>query len=173
MQEIVCKKDAEGNWTWESKVEVASLLIIHGNVRAVSRMTSVPHDTILSWRRSDWWDNLTAEIKRDMDIELQGKLSTVVEKALHKVQDRLENGDYILNNKTGEIMRKEVSMKDAAKVLTDVLNTKVKLEKQTEVQPVSKQSVPDLLKTLATEFAKFNKQQQKQTAETIEFVERT
>ena len=77
-------------------------------------------------------------------------------------------------------MRKEVSMKDAAKVLTDVLNTKVKLEKQTEVQPVSKQSVPDLLKTLATEFAKFNKQQQKQTAETIayteqprEFVERT
>jgi hypothetical protein len=59
-------------------------------------------------------------------------------------------------------------MRDASNVLKDVLDKQIKLETLQIQEKVVVQSVPDLLKTLAAEFAKFNR---KQNATDIPFVE--
>ena len=72
--------------------------------------------------------------------------------------NRLENGEIVLNNKTGELIRKPVAMKDAAKVATDFMTRQQVLRKdETEKPQVSQQSVTDQLAALAMEFAKWQK----------------
>jgi hypothetical protein len=67
----------------------------------------------------------------------------------------MEGGDYIMNNKTGQIIRKPVNMKDAAKVSVDLL-TKRELLRGNATARTETQVVPmqDQLANLAKEFAR-------------------
>ncbi len=167
------KKDASGDWTQETRVNAALALTTLGNLREVERLTGVPMATLNLWRKQPWWEQLMAEHKQDERNETSSKLQNIVIKAIDIVEDRLKNGDYILNNKTGQIIRKQVGVKDASNVLKDILDKKIKLETLQMEERVVAQSVPEILKTLATEFAKFNKKQSKELAVDIPFVERT
>lgn len=167
----VGKKDASGEWTWETKVDVLTAISTVGNLREVSRLTKVPLNTIMVWRKQPWYDQLNAEIKQSEREETGSKLQRIVRKAIEKVEDRLENGDWVLNNKTGQVVRKPVGMRDASNVLKDVLDKQIKLETLQIQEKVVVQSVPDLLKTLAAEFAKFNRKQNNKDAIDIPFVE--
>lgn len=157
-------------WSWDTKVQVATGITIHGNARLVSKETGVPFDTINSWRKTEWWPQLMSEIKKAKREELSGKMSVAVDKALDIVQDRLEYGDFVLNNKTGEIIRKPVNLKDANKVLTEVINTQIKMEQEEEVVQ-RQESTSEILKNLAAEFSKFNRQVAKQTVIDVNFTE--
>ena len=167
----VGKKDATGQWTWETKVDVITSISILGNIREVAKQTKVPFETILQWRKQPWYEQLAAEIKQTRREETGSKLDRIVQRAIEKVEDRLENGDFVLNNKTGQIVRKPVGLKDASTVLKDVLDKQIKLETLQIEEKTIQQSVPDILKTLAAEFAKFNKNQAKQHAQTIDYTE--
>lgn len=174
MTKIVVKPGIkEGDdWTWETKVAVATALIDLGNQRLVSELSKVPYDTIRDWRRSDWWSNLNEEILNSRRALLNNQITSIAEKALVAVSDRLENGDYVLNNKTGQIIRKPVAAKDANAIAGTLLREKVKLEELQQRQKEHQESIPDLLKSLAGEFAKFTKKIDKSKASDIEFVER-
>lgn len=157
-------------WTWDTKVQVATGIVVHGNARLVSKETGVPFDTINNWRKTDWWQQLMNEVRKTKREELSGKMNTAVDKALEIVQDRLEYGDFVLNNKTGEIVRKPVALKDANKVLTEVINTQIRMEQEEEVV-MRQESTSEILKNLAAEFSKFNRQVAKQTVIDVNFKE--
>lgn len=169
--EIAGKKDSQGYWTIGTKHEVIWTLLATGNIRETSRKTKVPIETIRLWKEAEWWPAMVEEIKKARREELNSKLGKVVEMALDKVADRLENGDYVLNNKTGEIVRKPVNLKDASRVMNEVLVNQMKMDKANTETVVSNQSVGDMLKTLAVEFAKFNRKQENKQAIDIEFKE--
>ena len=66
--------------------------------------------------------------------------------------DRLDNGDYLYDPKTGTFIRKPVSMKDTWKVSTEMIDKRLLLRKQPKEQ-ASQEAVGDILKNLAKEFA--------------------
>ena len=166
-------KDENGNWTWDSKVAFVQRMLVHGNIRKASEELGIPLVTFHSWKNSEWFPQLVSEVKLQQKLETSNKLNQVVDRALEIVMDRMENGDYVLNNKTGEIVRKPVQLKDASKVAHEILGKKLILDKQQTDENIQTDTVSDTLKKLASEFAKFNKNISKQNAQTIEFVEVT
>lgn len=143
-----------------------------GNMRAVSELENISYHTLVEWKRSDWWPDMVEEVRRVERARKVNRLEAIAERALGEVEDRLKNGDTVLNNKTGRIVRKPVSARDASKIASDMMTHQEKLEELSQKMDVEKDTVAETLKTLANEFAKFNKKLNRASAETIEFKEK-
>lgn len=170
----VAAQDGKG-YTWDMKQDVVHKMLTLGNQRLVSKLTGVAYETIGAWKKTDWWKELVLSLQQEQAVVLDTKISTVIDKSLDIVQDRLENGELILNNKTGALVRKEVSLKDAAKVSNDLLQRQHILRKQETVSEIKEESMKEVLSSLAKEFAKWSKRdgnrEAASTAEDISFVE--
>lgn len=153
-----------GRYSWEKKVEAASKYMQLGNMRLVSELIEVPYQTIADWRKTDWWKDLCDELKTAKKAKQSQKLSEVVDLSVEIVLDRLQNGDYILNNKTGEVMRKPVSLKDAAQVTNNLVTRQIQMEELAEKVGNKRETVQEVLKSLGDEFKKWNRIQNNQTA---------
>lgn len=165
------EKDEKNQWTYETKLLVADILQQTQNFRTAAELTDVHINTIKLWTESDWWPEIVEKTKRIARAELNSRLTKIVDLALSRIEDRLENGDYVLNNKTGEIIRKPVSLKDANQVAKDILGQQIDIQKMEREEIKIDSSVSDILKNLATEFAKFNKTIKQNNAEDIQFVD--
>lgn len=148
----------KGHWSPEKKIEVVTKWLAIGNMRKVSEDTGVSYVLIREWRTQPWWKEIEAEIRASRVALVDTKLSRIVDKSLELLQDRLVNGDFVLNQKTGEVHRKPVSALVANKVAVDMLTRQVAQQKlEVEVKDTNtKQTIQDQLKMLAAEFAKFN-----------------
>jgi hypothetical protein len=62
-----------------------------------------------------------------------------------------------MNNKTGAIVRKPVSLRDAATLTNQLLSRQLEIEKLMDKYEGQKDSVQDTLKMLAQEFAKWQR----------------
>jgi hypothetical protein len=164
-------KTEGGHFTWEKKIDVVTKYMALGNARLVSELTKVPYITLMGWKKEPWWAELIEEVRRTRQGELNTKLSKIVDKSLSVIEDRLENGDIILNNKTGDLIRKPVSLRDANSVTKDLLAHQVRVEELTQKMEVQKDSVQDQLKLLATEFAKWSRKLVHTSATDIPFKE--
>ena len=102
---------------------------------------------------------MVATYREEKALVVDSKMASIVDKALEKVDDRLENGDIVLNNKTGELIRKPVSMKDAALVARDLLVRQEAIRKSTDEAVEHKETVKETLSLLAKEFAKWAKKE--------------
>jgi hypothetical protein len=143
-------------WPLEKKIEVVSKYLVLGNMKLVSVDTGVDYGLLRQWKMQPWWKDLELEIRATQNIAVDNKLSRIIERAMDLTLDRLENGEIVLNRKTGLLDRVPVSMKDANKVTTDLMTKQHALRKEESAQPqTSQQSVTEQLKTLAMEFAKW------------------
>lgn len=166
-------KDSSGDWTYDTKLTVCQLLDNSGNLRATADITEVPLETIRIWQRSEWWPNVVEDMKRLKRMELNSRLSAIVSTALDKIEDRISNGDFVLNQKTGEVMRKPISLRDANQVAKDLLGQQIQMEKLDQHKVEVHTSTQDLLKSIAKEFANFNRKLKQGDATDIKFVEKT
>lgn len=167
----VGEKDDNGRYTWETKVDAVTKYLATNSLRAVQDTTGVNINTFKQWQEARWYPDLVEEIRKTQRVELNTKLSKIVDKALAAVEDRIEDGEIILNSKTGALVRKPVSLRDASRVASDLMAQQNKLEEQSRGDTVQSESVQDVLKQLANEFAKFNRRLQNGPAETIEYKE--
>lgn len=120
-------------------------------------MTGVPVETIRVWKRSDWWKKLVDEMQYETNVELDTKLTKVMDKALDQVMDRLENGEYMYDPRTGKVKRIPAKLRDVGKIANDMVDKKQlirKQERQKQDGPHIQVTADHLLK-LAQEFAKF------------------
>ena len=147
-----------GTWAPEKKIEVVTKWLALGSLKQVAADTGVDYGLIRKWRTQAWWSEIEAEVRASRHMQVDNKLSRIVDKSLALLQDRLENGDFVLNQKTGEVMRKPISIRDANKVAVDMLTRQVAQQKlEVEVKDTNqKQTIQDQLKMLAEEFSKFN-----------------
>lgn len=166
--------NAETNkrWSDRQKIEcVTTFLALGGSVALTSAALKIPEQTIWVWKRSEWWHDMVSEIKQEERLELSTKIKKIVEKSWEIVGDRLENGDFIYDQKKGELIRKPVSLKDAAKVANDSVVLREKLELN-ENFTVANDQIEDKLAKLAKAFQDLAKGVVHQPpAEDIEFVE--
>lgn len=144
-------------YSWEKKTEVVSNFLATGNLRLVSKLSNVPYETIGSWRKQEWWLELEDQLKRDKELQVNAQVTKIVDRSLDLIQDRLENGDFIMNNKTGQMERRQVSLRDVSKTANDLMTRQAILKKMEKEETVVKTSMQDTLKMLASEFAKWTK----------------
>ena len=142
----------------EVKYNCVTAYLLTGNLRIAASTVNVPYTTVRAWHTESWWKEFEFEIANSKRTKTNNKLSKIVDKSLELLEDRLDNGDLVLNNKTGALIRRPVQVRDLNQVLNNVLTRQEALEKQKKELSTlqQKDSVQDLLKQLATEFAKFN-----------------
>lgn len=150
------KAGEPGWWPDKKKLEVLTTFLATGNQTHTAAITGVPTETIRYWRRSEWWAEQEKELKADNAVQLDNKLTKVMDKALDAVLDRIENGEYVFNQKTGKIQRVQAKLRDVQKVANDMIDKKQLLEKVHKAKEETKQTITaDHLVLLAKEFAKF------------------
>lgn len=144
-------------WPKEKKLQAVTQYLALGNLRLVAATTGVSYDVIRQWKIQPWWKEFEREIRATENIELDSDLTKIVKRSLEAVADRLENGDHVYDQKTGEIRRKPVPMKDAAKVSVDLL-TKRELLRGNATARTEQAAIPmaDQLKALADAFARMS-----------------
>lgn len=152
----------------EKRYEIAKTLMATGNNRLTAELHGINHSTLVGWKKQEWWKELWEQIKTEQRLELNSKLSGLAGLTIDILKDRLENGDYVLNNKTGEIVRKPVGVRDANVAMNNLLSH---IQKTDELDQRADQvaGTEDILKQLAREFGNFAKK--KQQAVDVEFKE--
>lgn len=142
-------------WPIEKKIEVVSQYLVLGDMKLVGAVTGVSHGVIRQWKIQPWWKELEAEIRASQNIEMDTKLSKIVEKSLDAVLDRVENGDFIYDQKSGEIRRRPASLRDIHRVSVDMIDKRELLRGNDVKKEVAQIGVEEQLKLLAQEFAKW------------------
>lgn len=159
-------------WPIEKRIEVVSQYLVLGNMSLVAAVTGVDHNLIRAWKSQPWWKEIEAQVRATENLQMDNKLSKIVDKSLDAVMDRVEHGDFIYDQRSGQIKRKPANMRDIAKVSVDLLSKRELLRgNATERKESSQVSVADQLKELALEFARWqNPTKQKETID-VEMVE--
>lgn len=154
----------------EKRYEIAKTLMSTGNNRLTAELHGINYSTLMGWKKQEWWKELWDQIKAEQRLELNSKLTGLAGLTIEILKDRLENGDYVLNNKTGEVVRKPVGIRDANNAMNSLLTH---MQKTDELDQKADQvaGTDDILKQLAREFSGFAKK--KQQAVDVEFKEVT
>lgn len=147
--------DAGSNYRWsdKQKLEAVQSWLALGNLALTSRVLGIPEITLRVWKASEWWKSAVEEIKTQESIQLSVRMKKLVEASQNIVAQRLENGDPILNQKTGEIIMKPVSMKDAHRVAVDLIDRQKDIDKMTKDEAPTEQRDDNKLEKLAEKFA--------------------
>lgn len=111
------------------KIELVKLWLVTGNLLQAAVALKIEPDTAKKWKATQWWTDMVNELRQENSIQLSTRLKAVAFKSLELVADRLENGDFVLNQKTGEIVRKPVGALDASKITQSMLERYEKIER--------------------------------------------
>jgi hypothetical protein len=141
-------------WAQSQKIECVLTYLATGSEVKTAAATGIPKNTIHIWRYQPWWKELVQQIRDEEDDKLTADLAKIVDKAIVTVEDRLVNGDFGFNQKTGEIFRKPVNLKDAHKVAVDMMDQRAKISGRA-VEQTEKLDTMNQLEFLAKKFAEF------------------
>jgi len=161
------------SYEWSDKTKACQLYMLNGNMRIVSEVTDIPYDTLSDWKRSEWWPTLVEELRAAKRAKTGVKLSNIIDTSLEVLQDRLENGDWVLNNKTGEMQRRPVSLRDATTATNNLLTRQLQMEEIADKMENNHTTVQETLTLLAREFQKMTRQKNNKSATDVEYKEIT
>ena len=128
--------------------------MLGGNINQTAIALQIPPETVRRWTKSAWWKELYDEVKQEDNIVLSHKLQKIVARSLALVEDRLEKGDFFYDQKTGQVVRKEVSLRDAHEVMKSSFQMRESIEKP-QAAEVEEGSINDKLAALAKQFEQF------------------
>ena len=149
-----CKRTWKRFYTDKEKLEAVQLYLLTGNQRATAAALNLHKNTMNNWVSSQWFKDLSQQVRNEGHIALSNKLKTIASKALDVTLDRLENGEWIYNQKTGEMIRKPVQARDSAKIAASFLDSAEKVEKQS-TKEVTENAAAGRLEQLAEAFKLF------------------
>lgn len=142
------------SWSDKQKVEAVQSWLLLGNLALTSRILGIPEITLRVWKTTEWWKNTVEDIKLQENMQMSARLKKIVDASLMAVEDRITNGDLMYDQKSGEMVRKQVNLRDAHKVAVDLMDKRSLLDKAAAPQQEEQQDEDRLLK-LAEKFADF------------------
>ena len=171
------KNKADGSsthWSDKKKYETVATYARTGNQDLTARLTGVPEPTIKLWRKSDWWKDALIEIRSQEDSKLDSRMSGLIDRALEAVEDRLINGDYILDSKSGQVIRVPTKMKDTIHAFDRIYDKRQLIRKEPTKITEKVVKPEELLKQIANQFEIMvrGRTPQELEAEEIEYLER-
>lgn len=145
-------------WSDSQKVEAVTTYMILGSLKLVSGTLKIPFDTLKTWKKTEWWKEIEQDLRVQEDLQVSQRLRKIVEKTFDVVEDRLEHGDFVMDNK-GNLKRKPVSMKDAHRVAMDFGDRRDDLvNRHIQNESVDTGKIESKLADLAKEFARIASQ---------------
>jgi hypothetical protein len=102
----------------QQRIEAAVYFMVHGSLTKTAKACGIPLTTLHDWKESEWWPELTDQIRSEKESEFQAGFSRIVQAAIGEIEDRLEHGDVrLVKSKDGyEQRRVPISAKDATMV---------------------------------------------------------
>lgn len=151
------KGKGPGHWADSQRIELVTTWLATGNLALSAATLGIPEITARVWKSQPWWKQMVDDIRASENLQLDSKLSKVVEKATDQLLDRVENGDFQYDQKTGKLVRKPISARDAAKVTTDMIDRRELLQGKKQEVVDSARKMEDKLLKLADELSRFSK----------------
>ena len=171
------KPHSEGGFRKEAdKMRVAATYISTGNYALTARLCEIPLVTVKSWKKQPWWTEMLRQMQIQEKVETNKQLLKVRDKALSVVADRLENGNFQLDQKTGQIRRIPVSARDAHRIASDFIDKEDLLQQRiNQLSQAEETNTQNTLKQLAEAFAEMAAKGKKEPStldvEDVSFVE--
>ena len=66
----------------QKRIQVAVAFLVEGNVSRTSKVTAIPETTIRDWRKTDWWEQLCAEVRGEKESEFRAGFTRIVDAAI-------------------------------------------------------------------------------------------
>lgn len=154
----------------QRKTDAATLYCVYGDLAEVNKFTDVPIKVLQAWRNEPWWVEIQKQVYVQQNDKLSARISSVLDKAIDQLADRLDNGDQTYNPKTGEISRKPIE----AKVLASMFETLSHQRRITRGEPTAitaRIGVADRLNKLEEAFIRFAKAKQIEHGEIVDAIE--
>jgi hypothetical protein len=145
------------HWSDKQRIELVTTWLATGNLALSAATLGIPEVTARKWKASPWFKQMVTDFRQEESISLDAKLSKVVSKSVEQLLDRVEGGDYQYDQKTGQLVRKPISARDASKITSEMLDRRDILQGKKEQQVDSTRKVEDRLLKLAEEFSRFAK----------------
>lgn len=101
-----------------------------------------------------WWKDKIQEIQKDDYDRIDTRLTKAIDKTLDEVMDRLNNGEYMFDVRTGKVKRIPAKLRDINTTFTQLLDKRQLIRKQ-PTKIVEQQSTAAQLQNLAEQFTKF------------------
>jgi hypothetical protein len=147
------------NWSDGQKLEAVQTFMVLGNLKLVSGTLKIPYDTLKVWKASEWWKTLEGELRVQDDLQLSTRLQRIVAKSYDVVEDRLEHGDFVYDQKTGVMRRKPVAMRDAHKVALDLSDKRdLLIDRHMTGDTITTDKIEKTLQDLAANFERIANQ---------------
>lgn len=141
------------HWSDSQKLECVKTYLILGNVTLTAQTLKIPLQTVKTWKQAEWWKTLEQELMVQEDLQLGDRLKKIINKSYDVIEDRMQNGDFVYDQKTGEMRRKPVNMKDAHKVGLDLQERRDELvRRHVEGESISTDKIEKTLLDLAKRF---------------------
>lgn len=148
----------QAQWSQKQKVEVIQAYLALGNVMQVVAVTGVPEDTVRKWKMTQWWKDITDELKRSQKLQLAGKLKKILESTVVALEDRVVHGDYVYDKASGEFTkRKPVNAFILNQINNSLIDKQLLLEKSASEEKQDDEALEHRLKKLKDEMIKFAK----------------
>lgn len=103
-------------WPDVKKIEVATLYAVLRDSKKINQLTDVPVSVIDNWINEPWFGDIVLKVRKERNEKLDSAITDVLAKGLEIVQDRFENGELMVNRRTGEEYRVPVNVKNVALV---------------------------------------------------------
>lgn len=139
----------------KKRIEVATAHAMGLSSTMISAATGVKAQTVRVWRMQDWFKDLVEEIRREDDNTVDAKLTNLVTKSLDVITDRLERGDFMYNQKTGEFVRKPLNAQTVNKIADTMFDKRNLLRGKPTSISGKQELITDRLAKLAIEFERF------------------
>jgi hypothetical protein len=145
-------------YSQKQRLKVVTMYLMSGNMAAVAAATGIPHDRIRQWKMQDWWKEMEEEIRRGHNLKTSNSLKKIIDRSFKVLNDRIENGDYMFDPKTGTFRRRPINAKTAADIATKALDREMMLQKIEEKPKVQEEQIMDRLKNIESALLRAAKQ---------------
>jgi hypothetical protein len=123
-----------GWWPEAKKIEAVTAAMSTGSLPIAASIVKVPVDTIRHWKKQPWWKELEQQIHDEDNQELDSKYTRIIRKTLDVVEDRIENGNFQFDPKTGRVIRIPVNLRDTHRVMSDLVNQRRVIRQEPVIQ---------------------------------------
>jgi len=104
-----------GVYDAEDRDNAVSLYLQTGSMYQVHQLTGIPKTTLHQWKHSDWWPEVVRAFREEKNAVQEANMTVVLDKTLHKINERLDQGDPVLT-KEGDIVHVPLKTRDLAYV---------------------------------------------------------
>jgi hypothetical protein len=143
-------------WTPEQKISAVQAYMITGSSIKAEKICGIKASTIRWWKnQSSWWNAVMSQVRRDKQDELDGQFTTLLDKVMNNLEDRLEHGDEVLD-KEGNIRHKKIDGRSLATIGGIIYDKRHLLRSDPDSK--GQKSETSAVEALAERFANFTQQ---------------